>query len=182
MTGQEQYAGEACCRCKTEVPGKPDIFEARKCVGFGAPSAYALIKGVGAYAGISGELRLYSVYRGTLAVLDVSGLPENGTGFYGCHIHEGASCTGDQQDLLKDTKGHYNPAGQQHPEHAGDLPPLLGNQGRAWISVYTRRFFPEDVVGRTLVIHEMPDDFRTQPAGDSGMKMACGVIRASVYV
>lgn len=116
MTGQEQYAGEACCRCKTEVPGKPDIFEARKCVGFGAPSAYALIKGVGAYAGISGELRLYSVYRGTLAVLDVSGLPENGTGFYGCHIHE------------------------------------------------------------------MPDDFRTQPAGDSGMKMACGVIRASVYV
>ena len=45
------------------------------------------------------------------------------------------------------------------------------------MAVYSGRFHPEDVIGRTLVIHLYPDDFQTQPSGDSGMKIACGVIR-----
>ena len=44
--------------------------------------------------------------------------------------------------------------------------------------VYTTRFFPEKVVGKTVVIHDMPDDFRTQPSGNSGEKIACGQIVA----
>ncbi|MBP3342443.1 MAG: superoxide dismutase family protein, partial [Peptococcaceae bacterium] len=60
--------------------------------------------------------------------------------------------------------------------HAGDLIPLLSVGGKAWSSFYTGRFYPEDIIGRTVVIHNMPDDFRSQPAGDSGEKIACGVI------
>lgn len=71
---------------------------------------------------------------------------------------------------------HYNPENTEHPKHAGDLPPLLANNGIAWSAVYTDRFYPEDVVGRTVIIHDMADDFHTQPSGDSGMKMACGEI------
>ena len=44
------------------------------------------------------------------------------------------------------------------------------------MAVYTDRFYPEDVIGKTVVIHEKPDDFRTQPSGDSGEKIACGKI------
>ena len=42
--------------------------------------------------------------------------------------------------------------------------------------VYTDRFYPEDVIGKTVIIHSEPDDFRTQPSGDSGEKIACGRI------
>lgn len=77
-----------------------------------------------------------------------------------------------------DTKGHYNPEKEEHPRHAGDLPPVLSNDGTAWMEIYTGRFYPMDVVGRTIVLHEMPDDFKTQPSGDSGMKIACGEIKA----
>ena len=72
----------------------------------------------------------------------------------------------------------YNPEKEEHPRHAGDLPPVLSNDGTAWMEIYTGRFYPMDVVGRTIVLHEMPDDFKTQPSGDSGMKIACGEIKA----
>lgn len=59
----------------------------------------------------------------------------------------------------------------------GDLPPLLANRGGyAMMIFYTDRFRPREILGRTLVIHDMPDDFRTQPSGNSGMKIACGLI------
>lgn len=66
---------------------------------------------------------------------------------------------------------------QVHPKHAGDLPPLLACQGSAYLSVKTDRFCVEDILGRTVVIHSDPDDFHSQPAGNAGKKIACGVIR-----
>ena len=68
-------------------------------------------------------------------------------------------------------------AGCPHPCHTGDLPPLLAWDGRAFLIVRTGRFRLADVIGRTVVIHAMPDDFATQPSGHSGEKIACGVIR-----
>ncbi len=144
------------------------------------PAACAVIKGSEKYPDIQGRVDFYDVHGGTVLVARVSGLPEEDmeehTGFFGFHIHEGNSCTGNGEDPFADTKGHYNPEQVSHPKHAGDLPPLLADHGNAWMSVYTTRFFPEDVVGRTVVIHSMPDDFRTQPSGDSGEKIACGLI------
>ena len=75
------------------------------------------------------------------------------------------------------TGGHFNPAGAPHPAHAGDLPPLLSCGGRAYLAVLTDRFTVADIIGRTVVIHGGSDDFRSQPAGDAGTKIACGVIK-----
>ncbi len=74
------------------------------------------------------------------------------------------------------TGNHYNPGNVPHPEHAGDLLPLLSNNGYAWMSFYTSRFNIEEIIGRSLVIHSMRDDFTTQPSGNSGDKIGCGVI------
>ena len=74
------------------------------------------------------------------------------------------------------TGNHYNPGNVPHPEHAGDLLPLLSNNGYAWMMFYTGRVNVEDIIGRSVVIHGMRDDFTTQPSGNSGDKIGCGVI------
>ena len=63
------------------------------------------------------------------------------------------------------------------PYHAGDLPPLFSSHGQAYMAVLSGRFRIPEVLGRTIVIHSGPDDFTPQPAGNSGKKIACGVIR-----
>ena len=64
-----------------------------------------------------------------------------------------------------------------HPYHAGDMPPLFGEKGEAFSVFMTKRFRVDDIIGKTVIIHSMPDDFTTQPAGNSGEKIACGIIR-----
>jgi len=71
---------------------------------------------------------------------------------------------------------HYNPNNCPHPYHAGDMPPLFGADGYAFLSFVTSRFTANEVIGKTIIIHSQPDDFKTQPSGDSGEKIACGVI------
>ena len=109
-------------------------------------------------------------------VVKASGLPtESSSGFFALHIHEGISCDGNG---FTESKGHYNPASVPHPQHAGDLPVLISCGGNAYAAVLTNRFCVRDIVGRTVVIHSGADDFRSQPAGDSGTKIACGVVRS----
>ena len=138
------------------------------------PDAVAYISGGDAAPNIHGQVRFYQEPGSVLVVADVAGLPQNsGSGFFGFHIHEGNSCGGAN---FSQTGNHYNPADAAHPNHAGDLPPLLMQQGHAHLEVRTDRFHVRDVLGRTVVIHNDPDDFRTQPAGNAGAKIACGVI------
>ena len=139
------------------------------------PNARAVIKSREPYLHVRGEVLFYRERDGVLVTARISGLPQNGSGFYGFHIHEGKSCEGDG---FADTGGHYNPDSLPHPSHAGDLPPLLSNHGSAYMTVKTDRFRLRDIIGRTVVIHAGPDDFRSQPSGDAGEKIACGVIRA----
>lgn len=75
---------------------------------------------------------------------------------------------------------HYNPGECEHPHHAGDLPPLFGCNGYAMSVFLTDRFLVDDVIGKTLILHDRPDDFKTQPAGDAGEKIACGVIQSVI--
>lgn len=95
---------------------------------------------------------------------------------FGFHIHSGSRCSGNGSDPFADTDGHYNPGGCEHPYHAGDMPPLFGSDGCAYLVFLTNRFTVNEVIGRTVVIHDMPDDFTSQPAGNAGNKIACGVI------
>ena len=87
-----------------------------------------------------------------------------------------ASCTGDNLDEFKDANTHYNPEKCLHPNHAGDMPVLFENNGYAYMSFLTNRFMVKDIIGKVVIIHNMPDDFRTNPGGDSGEKIACGKI------
>ena len=139
------------------------------------PDAVAHITGGLAAPKLSGSVRFYQENSCVLIVARVSGLPGvSKSGFFGFHIHRGESCSGTD---FPGTGSHYNPAEQVHPEHAGDLPPLLRCNGNAYLSVRTDRFSVKEIIDRTVVIHSDPDDFHTQPAGNAGRKIACGVIR-----
>jgi Cu-Zn family superoxide dismutase len=104
---------------------------------------------------------------------------------HGLHIHEAGDCSsGDGMS----TKGHFNPFGKPHghpggaERHAGDLPALKANKaGRANVQVdldiITVTPGPASVVGRGLIVHAAPDDYKTQPTGNAGARIACGVIQ-----
>lgn len=138
------------------------------------PYAVADIHGSEAYPNLRGQVRFYPRRWCVLVEANVQGLPANETGFFGFHIHGGNACTG---EAFADTGSHYNPTEAPHPSHGGDLPPLLSCHGNAYLAVATGRFRVEDVIGRTVVVHDGADDFTTQPAGNAGTKIACGVIR-----
>ena len=142
----------------------------RKC-----PDAVAQIRGGIEAPQLIGCVEFYQENGCVLIVARISGLPmESETGFFGFHIHQGESCSGAD---FSETGSHYNPMKQSHPKHAGDLPPLLSCRGNAYLSVKTDRFSVNEIIGRTVVIHSDPDDFHSQPAGNAGKKIACGVIR-----
>ena len=142
----------------------------RKC-----PDAVAEIRGGMEASQLSGCVRFYQENGCVLIEARVSGLPKgSATGFFGFHIHQGESCAGID---FSETGSHYNPTDEAHPKHAGDLPPLLSCHGSAYLSVKTDRFCVNDIVGRTVVIHSDPDDIYSQPVGNAGKKIACGVIR-----
>ena len=90
------------------------------------PQAIACVRGGIDAPKLKGTVRFYAIPGGTLVTAEVSGLPENDTGFFAFHIHEGSGCGGTD---FSDTGGHYNPGGREHPSHAGDLPPLLSMGG-----------------------------------------------------
>ncbi len=138
------------------------------------PDAVAIIRGSSEAPCISGQVCFYQKTGRVMVVADIRGLPpDSSAGFFGLHIHEGDNCGGTE---FSGTGSHYNPSNTAHPRHAGDLPPLLLCQGGAYMAVCTDRFCVGDVIGRTVVIHSHPDDFRSQPAGNAGSKIACGVI------
>lgn len=145
------------------------------------PQAAAVITGGESHPTLSGTVRFYQTADGVLVCAEICGLPHSGqpcqSRVFGFHIHEGGSCTGSMADPFAGTMSHYNPGGCDHPHHAGDLPPLFENDGTALSLFLTDRFSVDDVLGRTVVIHDQPDDFTTQPSGNSGTKIACGVIR-----
>jgi superoxide dismutase, Cu-Zn family len=104
---------------------------------------------------------------------------------HGLHIHEVGDCSA--PDAMS-AKGHFDPFGQPHghpkspQRHAGDLPALVaGKNGRARLEVemdmITLRPGPANIIGRSIVVHADPDDYKSQPAGNSGARIACGVIR-----
>ncbi len=139
------------------------------------PDAVAQIRGGMEAPRLSGCVQFYQEKECVLIVARISGLPEESeTGFFGFHIHQGESCSGID---FSGTGSHYNPAGRMHPKHPGDLPPLLQCRGNAFLSVRTDRFCVNEIIGRTVVIHSDADDFHSQPAGNAGKKIACGVIR-----
>ena len=141
----------------------------------GRPGAVAQVRGGREAPDLRGTVEFFPMWNGVLVAAQLRGLSQGGDGVFAFHIHEGRDCGGPG---FADTGGHFNPGGMLHPEHAGDLLPLFRCcSGRAFLAFVTSRFAIPDILGRTVVIHAQPDDFHSQPAGNSGAKIACGVIR-----
>lgn len=137
--------------------------------------AIALVRGNTLAPALSGIVRFFDTPAGVRVDARVRGLPQNKTGFYGFHLHETGECL--PPDFAS-AQGHYNPSDTAHPLHAGDFPPLLAtNQMEAWLAFITTRFAIRDIIGRSVIIHMERDDFTSQPAGDAGQRIGCGVIR-----
>lgn len=144
----------------------------------GEPALTAYISGGRNNPQIAAVVRVYSVEDGSLVEISAEGLPKGE--ILGFHIHDGESCEEFCTEPFPRTGSHYQkcprnvPNCQKHPYHAGDLPSIFTNDGDAYMAFYTNRFLPEDVDGKTAVIHSGSDDFMTDPSGNSGEKIACG--------
>ena len=143
-------------------------------------NAKAEIKGSTDFPNINGFVYFRETKQGVMVTTKINGLPKpqnNCTGrFFGFHIHEGASCNGNSQDEFANANAHLNPTNCLHPYHIGDLPPLVENNGYSYMEVLINKFKISDIIGKVIIIHDMPDDFTSQPSGNSGTKIACGKI------
>ena len=143
----------------------------------GSPDGEAVMHGGSENSAICGTVRFYRAAGGVLVVADLTGLPGSpdpcGDRIFAFHIHGGTQCGGDQ---FAQSGGHYDPRNCPHPDHAGDMPPLFSANGRAFLAFLTNRFTVDEILGKTVILHDRPDDFTSQPAGNAGKKIACGVI------
>lgn len=146
--------------------------------------AYARIRGSFYAPNLYGDVYFFEVEGGTEVSAQVWGLPpyepangENPIGPFGFHIHEYGVCQiVDPLNPFESAGGHYNPDNQPHGNHAGDLPILFSNHGYSMMRVFTDKFTVDEIIGKSILIHENPDDYRSQPAGNSGKRIGCGII------
>lgn len=126
---------------------------------------------------VSGTVTVTSQAGGVRLDVKAAGLAP---GVHGFHVHEVGDCSAPD---ASSAKGHFNPGGKPHGGHAGDLPDLTADangvaQLSASVSGLELSEGPAGILGRAFVIHADPDDHVSQPAGNSGKRIACGVIKA----
>lgn len=134
--------------------------------------------------GVSGWVQFEQLGSQVRVSAEIRGLRPNAE--HGFHVHEKGDCSA--ADGMS-AGGHFNPGGKAHAHHgqaerhAGDMPNLQAdasgvarvNWNTALLSVPAGQ---ASVVGRSVIVHRDPDDYRSQPAGNSGPRLACGVIAA----
>lgn len=129
---------------------------------------------------VEGSVRFVKVDNGVRVTADVVGLKPGPHGF---HIHEKGDCSAHD---ASSAGGHFNPSHEKHGaptdqhRHAGDLGNIEADaNGHAhydWTDTVIELDGPNSIVGKSVVIHEKVDDFKTQPTGDAGGRIGCGVI------
>jgi len=130
---------------------------------------------------VSGSARLTPSAGGVVVLVEV----QNATpGEHGVHVHDSGDCS----DPAATSAGpHFNPKGAAHHggvstpiRHGGDLGNMqVDSTGRGLLVVSVSDLSMDNVVGRSVVVHEKKDDQQTDPAGNSGARVACGTIRPS---
>lgn len=122
---------------------------------------------------------------GVTLVLEVTGLTP---GEHAFHLHEKGDCSAPDGTSAG---GHWNPTQENHgkwgthPFHRGDVANLVADAtGKATLTFSTPLWSiggdpSRDVVGKSLIVHAKADDFKTQPTGDAGGRVACGVVKAN---
>jgi len=170
----------ACSRAET--PTVPTVGPATTTAA-PAVTAQAVLFGASGTS-VSGELTLTADSSGVTVAGDLNGLEPSTT--HGFHVHENGDCSAPDAASAGE---HFNPDMSQHgaptsmPRHLGDLPNLEADaQGRTKVSATIggatlRDGGAHDLLGKALIVHAMRDDYTTQPSGDSGDRIACGVVR-----
>ena len=133
---------------------------------------------------VSGRLQVMSMGANAVHIAgDVGGLAPGSS--HGFHIHEKGDCSAVD---ASSAGGHFNPGATQHgrmddgPHHAGDIDNIVADaQGVAHVNMHVPGVTlgsgaANDVAGRAIVVHADPDDYASQPAGNAGKRVACGVI------
>ena len=140
----------------------------------GSGPSIALVNGAGA---VTGAVQAEPRAGGTYLRIAVQGLTP---GDHGLHLHSVGRCDG---PAFTTAGAHWNPAGRQHghlnPDgaHAGDLPNLtVSTNGHGAINFLATGGPLADADGTSLVVHAGPDDYRTDPSGNSGDRIACAVL------
>ncbi len=133
---------------------------------------------------VSGQLRLMPMGDGVHVTGEVGGLPPNST--HAFHIHEKGDCSAAD---ASSAGGHFNPTNQPHgritnpQHHAGDNDNLVADaRGVARVDAHFAGVVlggggATDAVGKAIVVHAQPDDYTSQPSGNAGARIACGVIQ-----
>lgn len=141
-----------------------------KRLAFSRPVAFAELKGRAEYSDVVGQVCFYDFDDITVIAVTIHNLPATQTGIFGFHIHENGACEGDYSSA----GGHFGDG--SHPEHAGDMSPIFSAGGNGFLTFATDRFQISDVVDKSVILHVSRDDFSSQPSGDSGARIACGII------
>ena len=131
-----------------------------------------------------GELHFMQRGNSVKVIGKISGLKPNAE--HGFHIHDKGDCSsGDGMSAA----GHFNPTGKAHgahghgEHHAGDIPSLMADaNGVANVNFESNTISlmggqSTNIIGRGVIVHKDPDDYKTQPTGNSGARLACGVIK-----
>ena len=150
-----------------------------------APALRDELRGSADHPEVEGLIFAYWLDGALYIQAEFEGLPPER--IFGFHIHEGIICgQPDGKEPFKDAGGHLSncPEGTwcaQHPYHIGDLPPIFSDSsGYAAMGIFLGKAAVADYSGKPIILHSMHDDFRTQPAGDSGMRIACGIFAESL--
>ena len=131
---------------------------------------------------VTGTVRFTETAGRVRAHVELAGLAPNSE--HGFHVHDKGDCSAPD---AASAGGHFNPGGSAHgraglmPRHAGDLPSLRADAAgkvRAdfELAELTLAPGPTSIVGRSVVVHRDADDYTTQPSGNSGPRIGCGVI------
>ena len=134
---------------------------------------------------VSGKLSIVPMGDGVHITGEIGGL--GGDKSHAIHVHEKGDCSAAD---ASSAGGHFNPTGSAHgragtaTHHAGDMDNILANaQGVAAIDIHLAGVTlgggaANDIAGRAVIVHAAPDDYQSQPAGNAGARVACGVIKA----
>ncbi len=147
------------------------------------PYARAIISGNNLNGEIKGEVFFYNTELGVIIETKIMGLKDGKkckNSFYAMHIHDGNNCN-ELNDKYINVYSHYNPDGCIHPNHKGDLLPIVGNKIYSYSKILYDTFSPEEIIDKIVIIHDSFDDFTTQPSGNAGKMIACGVIKRVLY-
>jgi Cu-Zn family superoxide dismutase len=127
-----------------------------------------------------GTVYFYRTDQGVRVVAEVTGLTP---GLHGFHIHQYGDCSAPDGTSAG---GHFNPAAEPHAgpdaarRHAGDLGNLSadtsGSARYDRVDSHIRLSGPDSIVGLAVIVHAQPDDLTSQPTGNAGARVACGVI------